>query len=573
LIYLINIKCDFKMSQDPYVEKPWLKNYDKGVPAHIDYPEINVYEFLDDSADKFGGRTAIWFLKNKISYKKLKEIAERLATALVELGVKRGDVVAIMIPNFPQFIMSYYGILKAGAIVTACSVLHTEHELAYQLNDSGAEVIIAWDNQVEKINNIRDRTRLRHVIITNVFDYSPMAPRNPSEISGTIQLLNLVNNTKPDPPKFTTNAKEDIACLQYTGGTTGLPKGAMLTHYNLVSNCVAVGTWASTEFRKGKETILTNLPLFHIYGQTVCMNLHIYMGSTIALNPDPRDQKSLFEIIKSTSPTMFPGVPTMYMRLLERDDLEDYAKDMRSIRVCNTGAAPMPPEVMKEFEERTGGIIIEGYGLTESSPVACTNPFLGERKIGSVGMPIPDTEIKLVNIEDYTKIVPFGEPGEIMIKGPQIMKGYWNKPEATENQIKDGWLLTGDIAKMDEDGYFYIVDRKKDMIDVSGFKVYPRELEDCLFEHEAVENAAVIGVPDPNLPGSEKVKAYIVLKDGYKESEEIEAEIKEFCRKTVAPYKVPKFIEFRKELPETLVGKVLRKDLKDIEARRRGEEV
>jgi len=561
------------MSQDPYVEKPWLKNYDKGVPAHIDYPEINVYEFLDDSADKFGGRTAIWFLKNKISYKKLKEIAERLATALVELGVKRGDVVAIMIPNFPQFIMSYYGILKAGAIVTACSVLHTEHELAYQLNDSGAEVIIAWDNQVEKINNIRDRTRLRHVIITNVFDYSPMAPRNPSEISGTIQLLNLVNNTKPDPPKFTTNAKEDIACLQYTGGTTGLPKGAMLTHYNLVSNCVAVGTWASTEFRRGKETILTNLPLFHIYGQTVCMNLHIYMGSTIALNPDPRDQKSLFEIIKSTSPTMFPGVPTMYMRLLERDDLEDYAKDMRSIRVCNTGAAPMPPEVMKEFEERTGGIIIEGYGLTESSPVACTNPFLGERKIGSVGMPIPDTEIKLVNIEDYTKIVPFGEPGEIMIKGPQIMKGYWNKPEATENQIKDGWLLTGDIAKMDEDGYFYIVDRKKDMIDVSGFKVYPRELEDCLFEHEAVENAAVIGVPDPNLPGSEKVKAYIVLKDGYKESEEIEAEIKEFCRKTVAPYKVPKFIEFRKELPETLVGKVLRKDLKDIEARRRGEEV
>jgi len=561
------------MSQDPYVEKPWLKNYDKGVPAHIDYPEINVYEFLDDSADKFGGRTAIWFLKNKISYKKLKEIAERLATALVELGVKRGDVVAIMIPNFPQFIMSYYGILKAGAIVTACSVLHTEHELAYQLNDSGAEVIIAWDNQVEKINNIRDRTRLRHVIITNVFDYSPMAPRNPSEISGTIQLLNLVNNTKPDPPKLTTNAKEDIACLQYTGGTTGLPKGAMLTHYNLVSNCVAVGTWASTEFRRGKETILTNLPLFHIYGQTVCMNLHIYMGSTIALNPDPRDQKSLFEIIKSTSPTMFPGVPTMYMRLLERDDLEDYAKDMRSIRVCNTGAAPMPPEVMKEFEERTGGIIIEGYGLTESSPVACTNPFLGERKIGSVGMPIPDTEIKLVNIEDYTKIVPFGEPGEIMIKGPQIMKGYWNKPEATENQIKDGWLLTGDIAKMDEDGYFYIVDRKKDMIDVSGFKVYPRELEDCLFEHEAVENAAVIGVPDPNLPGSEKVKAYIVLKDGYKESEEIEAEIKEFCRKTVAPYKVPKFIEFRKELPETLVGKVLRKDLKDIEARRRGEEV
>jgi len=562
------------MSEDnPYAAKPWLKNYDEGVPTHIDYPEMNVYEFLDNATKDFGSRTAIWFLKNKISYKKLKDMADRLATALINLGLKKGDVVAIMIPNFPQFIISYYGILKAGGIVTACSVLHTEHELAYQLNDAGAEIIIAWDNQVDKINKIKERTRLRHVIITNVLDYAPMAPRNPAEISGTMQFINLINNTKPNPPKFDINAKEDIVCLQYTGGTTGLPKGAMLTHYNIVSNCVALVAWASQEFRRGKETILTNLPLFHIYGQTVCMNLHISMGSTIALNPDPRDQKSLFEMIKSTHPTMFPGVPTMYMRLLERDDLEDYAKDLKSIRVCNTGAAPMPPEVQKEFEERTGGIIIEGYGLTETSPVTHSNPFSGQRKVGSVGMPIPDTEVRIVDIDDYTKIVPQGESGEIMIKGPQVMKGYWNKPEASANQLKEGWLLTGDIVKMDEDGYFYIVDRKKDMINVSGFKVYPRELEDVLFEHEAIENAAVIGIPDPDIPGSEKVKAYIVLKDGFKESEEIEIELKEFCRNNVAPYKVPKFIEFRKELPETLVGKVLRKDLKEIEAKRRGEEV
>jgi long-chain acyl-CoA synthetase len=560
------------MSEDPYSTKPWLKNYDPEVPSSIDYPKINIYEFLDNSANDFGSRTAIWFMKNKISYKKLKELSERLATALVDLGVKKGDVVALLIPNFPQFIISYYGILKAGAIVTAVSVLNTEHELAYQLNDSGAEIIIAWDNQIEKIQKIKDKTRLRHVIITNVFDYSPMAPRNPPEISGTKQFLNLLANTKPNPPKFKSDVN-DIACLQYTGGTTGLPKGAMLTHRNIVSNCVAVGIWGGDEFRRGKETILTNLPLFHIYGQTVCMNLHIYMGSTIALNPDARDQKSLFEVIKQTSPTMFPGVPTMYMRLLERDDLEDYAKDIRSIRVCNTGAAAMPPEVLKEFEERTGGIILEGYGMTEASPVVTTNPFIGERKIGSIGMPIPDTIVRIVDIDDYTKILPLGESGELFVNGPQVMKGYWNKPEATADQIKDGWLLTGDIGKMDEDGYFYIVDRKKDMINVSGFKVYPRELEDCLFEHEAVENAAVIGVPDPNLPGSERVKAYIVLKDGYQESEETEAEIKEFCREAVAPYKVPKFIEFRKELPETLVGKVLRKDLKDIEARRRGEEV
>lgn len=561
------------MSEDPYAEKVWVKNYDKGVPSSIDYPKINVYEFLDNSADDFGSRTALWFMKNKISYKKLKDIADRLATALVDLGLKRGDVVAIMIPNFPQFVISYYGILKAGGIVTACSVLHTEHELAYQLNDCGAEIIIAWDNQIDKINKIKDRTRLRHVIITNVLDYTPMAPRNPPEIAGTIQFLNLINDTKPNPPKFETNFDEDLVCLQYTGGTTGLPKGAMLTHRNIVSNCVAVAKWGADDFRRGKETILTNLPLFHIYGQTVCMNLHIYMGSTIALNPDPRDQKSLFEIIKSTHPTMFPGVPTMYMRLLERDDLEDYAKDLKSIRVCNTGAAPMPPEIQKEFEERTGGIVLEGYGLTESSPVTHSNPFSGTRKVGSVGMPIPDTQVRIVDIEDYTKILPIGESGEIIMKGPQIMKGYWNKPEESENQLKDGWLLTGDIGKMDEDGYFYIVDRKKDMIDVSGFKVYPREVEDVLFEYEPIEKAAIIGVPDPNLPGSEKVKAYIVLKDGFQENDETKNMIKEFLRQSLAPYKVPKFIEFRKELPETLVGKVQRKDLKDLEAKRRGEEV
>ena len=562
------------MSEDnPYAAKPWLKNYDEGVPTHIDYPEMNVYEFLDNAAKDFGSRTAIWFLKNKISYKKLKDMADRLATALINLGLKKGDVVAIMIPNFPQFIISYYGILKAGGIVTACSVLHTEHELAYQLNDAGAEIIIAWDNQVDKINKIKERTRLRHVIITNVLDYAPMAPRNPAEISGTMQFINLINNTKPNPPKFDINAKEDPVCLQYTGGTTGLPKGAILTHYNIVSNCVALVAWASQEFRRGKETILTNLPLFHIYGQTVCMNLHISMGSTIALNPDPRDQKSLFEMIKSTHPTMFPGVPTMYMRLLERDDLEDYAKDLKSIRICNTGAAPMPPEVQKEFEERTGGKIVEGYGLTESSPVTHSNPFIGTRKVGSVGMPFPDTNVRIVDIDDYTKILPIGEAGEIFMKGPQIMKGYWNKPEATANQLKDGWLLTGDIGKMDEDGYFYIVDRKKDMINVSGFKVYPRELEDVLFEHEAIENVAIIGIPNPELMGSEHVKAFVVLKDGYKENDEMANEIKEFCRKNVAPYKVPKQVEFRKELPETLVGKVLRKDLKVIEAKRRGEEV
>ena len=558
---------------NPYAKKPWVKHYDEGVPEHIDYPEMNVYKLLDNTVKEFGSKTAIWFLKNRISYKNFKEISEKLATALVDMGLKKGQVVAIMIPNFPQFLFSFYGILKAGGIVTAVSVLNTEHELAYQLNDSGAEIIIAWDAQLDKINKIKDRTRLRHIIITNVFDYSPGANKNPPVIAGTTQFLDLIKKYDPNPPKFETNAKEDVAILQYTGGTTGLPKGAMLTHYNVVSNCIATATWVGPDIKHGKETMLTNLPLFHIYGMTVCMNTQIYAGSTIALNPDARDHKSLFEIIKETNPSYFPGVPTMYMRLLERDDIEDYAKDLRSIRVCNTGAAPMPPEVLKEFEERTGGKIIEGYGMTETCPVTHSNPVNGQRKVGSVGLAFPDTEVKLVDVEDYTKIVQMGERGEIMIKGPQVMKGYWNKPEETANQLKDGWLLTGDIGKLDEDGYLYIVDRKKDMVNVSGFKVYPREVEDVLFEHEAIENVAVIGIPNPDLPGSEKVKAYVVLKSGYRESDEMKAEIKAFSRENLAPYKAPKFIEFRKELPETLVGKVQRKDLKDIEAKRRGEEV
>ncbi len=556
------------MSEDPYADKRWLKHYDEDVPAEIDFPEINLYELLDNAARDFGKKTAIWFQKRKISYKEFKDMAERLATALVNLGVKKGDTVAIMLPNFPQFLISFYGILKAGAIVTACSVLLTEPELAYQLNDSGAETVITWDRQLEKINNIKDRTRLRNIIITNVLDYVPNAPREPPEIAGTKQFVNLINKTKPDPPKVEIDPKKTIAALQYTGGTTGLPKGAMLTHYSLASNAIATYTWSASETERGKDTGLTNLPLFHIYGMTVCMNSLICNASTIALNPDPRDQKSLFEIIRETKPALFPGVPTMYMRLLERDDLEDYAKDLRSIKICNTGAAPMPPEVLKEFEKRTGGKIVEGYGLTEASPVTHSNPVKGTRKIGSVGVPFPNTEVRIVDVDDPSHIMPIGDTGEIIIRGPQVMQGYWNKPEETAKQIIDGWLHTGDIGKMDEDGYFYIVDRKKDMVNVSGFKVYPREVEDVLFEHESIEKAAVIGIPDPKLPGSEKVKAYIVLKEGYKESEELLNELKEFCRQHLAPYKIPKSIEFRKELPETFVGKILRRDLKAQESRK-----
>ena len=564
--------------KDPYASKPWLKFYDENVPHEVDPPVFPIFKFLDNAAKDYPRRTAIYFQKKRISYKEFKETSERLATVLINLGLKKGDVVAIMIPNFPQFLFSFYAVLKAGGKVTAVSPLYTEHELEYQVNDCGAEIIIAYDKFLEKIRNVRERTRIRHVIITSVFDYTPQFRKDPPEITGTKQFLTLIKNTKADKKKLEEieaqiKPKEDIALFQYTGGTTGLPKGAMLTHYNLVANVMQVADWNSKLVVRGKGTLLTNIPLVHIYGITACMNNAIHNAATIGLNPDPRDEKSLLELIREIQPTMFPGVPTMYMRLLERDDIEDYSRDLKSIKICITGAMAMPPEILKEFERRTGSLVIEGYGMTETSAASHINPADREkRKIGSIGIPLPSTEVRIVDIEDYTKIMPQGEPGEIMLRGPQMMKGYWNKPEATADMIKEGgWMKTGDIATMDSDGYFFIVDRKKDMINVSGFKVFPREVEDLLFEHEAIEKVSVIGVPDSKISGSERVKAFVVLKENFRESDELIAEIKAFCKKSLAPYKIPKFVEFRKELPETFVGKILRKDLKEQEARARGD--
>ena len=559
-------------TDNPYAKKPWISKYDKGIPAEMKFPEINLYKILDNAAEKYGSKTAIYFMENRISYKKVKEMTDKLATALVELGVKKGDRVALLMYNYPQFIVSFFGVLKAGAILAPLNIQNTESELLYQINDSGAEILIAADSLLDKINNIRNSTSLRHVIISNVFDYTPGGSKNPPEIAGCIQFLTLLENTKPNPPKFDTNAKEDVALLQYTGGTTGLPKAAMLTHYNVVSNAYVTSEWGKNLRRDGKETVLTQLPLFHMYGITVCMNAFILSGSCIALNPNPRDQKAFFEVVKATKPEWLPGVPKIYERLLDRDDFKDYVKYFRCVKVCNTGASAMPLQVMKDFEEQTGANIREGYGMTETSPTTISTPLQGVRKIGSVGVPVPNTEIKIVDVSDPTKIMPQGEAGELIVKGPQVMKGYWNKPKETLEQLKDGWLMTGDIVKMDKDGYIFIVDRKKEMINVSGEKVFAAEVENALLQFDPIANAAVIGVPNPKEPGNEVVKAFIILKEGVRESEETLAEIKDFCKKNMAYYKVPKIFEFKKEFPETTIGKTKKKDLKDSEALKRGEE-
>ncbi|WXG47184.1 MAG: long-chain fatty acid--CoA ligase [Candidatus Atabeyarchaeum deiterrae] len=561
-----------------YADKPWLKHYHAGVPTHVDIPEISVPDMLERTVSKIPDNTAIYFMGRKITYKELKDHVDRLATALVDLGISRGDVVAIHLPNLPQFIITYYAALKAGARVTCISALLTGPEAKFQLNDAGAKAIVTMDGApLGVISSIRNDTKLKHVIVASLMDYLPGKPRRPAEKEGTHQFANLIADHQPNPPQFKINPREEVAVLQYTGGTTGIPKGAMLTHHNLVSNVMQGIAWFGWNFEFGKETCLVNLPLFHIYAMTACMNVPIWHGFCMALNPDPRDLPSALSLIKSTKPSFFPGVPTLYMRLLQVKGVEKYYGDLKTIRICLSGAAPMPPEVMKQFEQVTGGTVLEAYGLTETCPATHISPSKEGRKIGSIGPPISDTDCRIVDIETGIRLMPVGEAGELAIKGPQVMKGYWNKPEETKNQLKKEiagepgpWLLTGDIAKMDEDGFFYIVDRKKDMIDVSGFKVYPREVDDVLFEHPSVAMAAAIGIADPKMPGSERVKAFVVVKPGVAESDETKKNIIDFAKTRLAPYKVPKEIEFRKELPTTLIGKVLKRPLRDEEKQKTG---
>jgi long-chain acyl-CoA synthetase len=547
-----------------YAKKPWLKSYVEGVPQHIEYPEVPLNNMIDKAAQEIPDNTAIHFLGRKINYRDLKVYVDRLATSLANLGVRKGDVVALFLPNYPQFVIGYYGALKIGAVATSLSLLATPPEAKYQLTDSGAETIILDERYLPTLNTIKSDTKVKRVIVTSLQDFLPGKPPVHKEIPGAYWLLDLMNKYEPNPPKVKINAKEDAAVLQYTGGTTGTPKGAILTHYNLHSNAVQIDQWLR-EIKYGKEVVMANLPFFHLYGQEACMNMGLYGGGMLVLNPDPRDISSLVYLIKTTKPTLMPGVPTLYMKILEHPDVVNKKVDFSSLWVLVSGAAPCPPEVLRKFKNMTSARLVEAYGMTETSPAVTVTPFGGKVKVGSVGLPISDTDVKLVDIETGTKEVPLGEPGEIVVRGPQVFKGYWNKPEETRNQLKNGWLYTGDIAKMDEEGYFYIVDRKKEMVIVSGFKVYPREVDDVLYEHPAVKMAATLGVPDPEKPGSEKVKAFIVLNPGYSASDKLKEEIITHARKSLAPYKIPKIIEFRNEVPTSLVGKVLKRPLKEEE--------
>jgi long-chain acyl-CoA synthetase len=534
--------------------KPWFKLWPANVPKSIEYPRVPLQELLEASARNFPEKTAIVYGKQETTYAELDSLSNQFANALTELSIKKGDRVAVFLPNIPQFIIAYFGALKAGAVVIAISPLHREREVEYQLKDSGAKTIVALDSLCPIVEKVKENTQLKHVIITSLGDYGSENAISPC-IPNTLPFQQWIKNSPNTVPKAEINAAEDLAALQYTGGTTGTPKAAMLTHSNLVANAVAFATWIKGA--QAQEIFLTALPLFHIYGMTTSMTVPISLAAKMVLLPRFEPAKAC-EAIEKHRASVFCGVPTMYQALIANPELGKY--DLTSIRVCISGASSLPPQIQKKFMQITGGFLAEGYGLTEASPVTHCTPVdksMRTVKVGSIGLPLPDTEAKIFDLETGEKTLRQGETGELAVKGPQVMKGYWQKPEETALVLRDGWLLTGDIAHMDGDGYFFITDRKKDLIKYKDYSVYPREIEDVLYEHPAVKLCAVVGKADCSV--GEFPKAFVVLKEGATATAE---QITAFVNDKVAPYKAIREIEFRKELPLSGAGKVLKRQLK-----------
>lgn len=559
---------------EPSNPRPWLRHYPKEVAESYNYPNKSIPDLLLDSASKYGDRPAIHFLGKTVTYSKLLEDVRRMADALRRLGVAKGDRVAIMLPNCPQAVIAYYGALLVGAIVVQTNPIYVERELQHQLADSGASLLITVDLLYPRVSRVRGEKpeegpvpALKNVIVTSIKDGLPF-PKNilypikqrrdgfrpdiPYGKLGLHAYSRLMAEAKPDPTIHTViDPASDLAQLQYTGGTTGLAKGVMLTHRNLVANMVQASAWCY-RLREGKERFLAALPLFHVFGLTVLMNLSVYKAGELILLPR-FDIVQVLETIRSKKATIFPGAPTMYVALINHPQAAKM--DLSSIEIAISGSAPLPLEVQQRFEAITGGRLIEGYGLTEASPVTHVNPIWERRKNGTIGLPLPDTDCKIVNPETG-ETVSIGEVGEIVVQGPQVMKGYWNRPEETAKVLKDGWLYTGDLATMDDEGYCAIVDRIKDVIIAGGFNIYPREVEEVLYEHPGVREAAIIGIKDDYR--GESVKAYIVPKDGVQLTAE---ELNRWCRERLASFKVPHVYEFRSELPKSIIGKVLKRKL------------
>ncbi len=556
--------------------QPWLSHYDENVPTSIDYPKIPLFGFLEEAARKYPDRACTIFKGATITYRKMDELTDRVAAALSSLGVKKGDRIGIFMPNTPQFVMAYFGILKAGGVVVATNPLYTPTEIEHQVNDSGIEIMFVMSNFYNTIKTAQPKTKLKTIIVSNLKETLPpilsilftLAKEKKGGFriegglrDGDIWMKDLIMKFSPSERPKLTITPDDTALFQYSGGTTGISKAAVAMHRNVVANTLQIKAWMST-LKDGEEIVLMAIPLFHVYGMVAGMNFAMVGGSSMVMIPNPRDIPDVLENIDKYHPTIFPGVPTLYNAINNRPEVAAGKYNLKSIKACISGSAPLLRETKEKFEALTGGVVFEGFGLSEAPTATHCNPLLGQNKTGSIGMPMSDVESKIISLDDGTTELAIGEIGELIIRGPQVMKGYHNMPTETANTLRnmdDGgspWLFTGDIARMDADGYFYIVDRKKELIKPGGYQVWPREVEEVIITHPKVLDVGVAGIPDPYR--GETVKAWIVIKPG----EIVTAdEIKTFCREKLAVYKVPTHIEFRNELPKTTVGKILRREL------------
>jgi long-chain acyl-CoA synthetase len=549
-------------------ERPWLEQYDEGVPHSIEYPEVPLFYFLEEAAKDYPDSPCTIFKGVKISYREMNEMTDRLAAGLADLGVKKGDRVGIFMPNTPQFVLAYFAILKAGGVVVATNPLYSAREIKHQVNDAGIEIMLVMSNFYNLMKEVQPETKIKTLVVTNIKEaLSPLMSFlftllkekkggfRVSLAEDDLWMKDLLDQNKPEQrPKVDIGA-DDVALFQYSGGTTGVSKGAVALHRNLVANSLQVRAWITTAV-DGQEVFLMAIPLFHVYGMVAGMCFAVRTAASMVMIPNPRDLKDVLDSLQDYKVTIYPGVPTMYNAINNHPDVQAGKYDLSSITACISGSAPLMRETKEEFEALTGGKLVEGYGLSEAPTATHCNPLYGKNPPGSIGLPFSDTVCRIISLDDEVTPLPPGEIGELVIKSPIVMKGYHNMPTETENALRDGWLYTGDIARMDEEGFFYIVDRKKELIKPGGYQVWPRDVEEVIAANPKVLEVGVAGIPDPYR--GETVKAWVVLKED--ESATVD-DIRDWCKERMAKYKVPTHVEFRDELPKTTVGKILRREL------------
>jgi len=549
-------------------DRPWLKYYDNGVPTTIDYPSVTLFELLEESARKYPETPCTIFKGEKISYKEMNALTDRLAAGLVDLGVKKGDRVGIFMPNSPQFVIAYFAVLKAGGVVVATNPLYSAREIEHQANDAGFEIMLVMSNFYNTIKEVQPKTKIRKLIVTNIKEaLSPVLSFlftltkekkggfRVQLAEGDIWLQDLIARYKPGGRPKVEVTPDDVALFQYSGGTTGVSKGAIALHRNLVANVLMIRSWLP-DCEDGKEVVLMAIPMFHVYGMVAGMGFAIRAGASMVMIPNPRDLKDVLDSIQKYGVSIYPGVPTMYNAINNHPDVKAGKYKLNTIKACISGSAALLRETKDKFEALTGGKLVEGFGMSEAPTATHCNPLYGENPPGSIGLPLPDVDCRIIDLEDEVTVMPVGEIGELVVKAPNVMRGYHNMPTETANALRDGWLYTGDIARMDEKGYFYIVDRKKELIKPGGYQVWPREVEEVVAANPKVLEVGVAGIPDPYR--GETVKAWVVLKEGETATED---EIKDWCKDRLAKFKVPTHVEFRSELPKTTVGKILRREL------------